>query len=212
MDNSQALVIAELSVGEYAVIRGEYRTMVQGSILEYLLTDKAKVTTFRNQMKRAIADYFGDAFWLGYTDGGGDANDPDPDDQAWVNAKQESEFGFCDQLFQQLKELKSAEGITGAEMEAEAARRADGYAKTLDGVYSEGKLRGSKDVMAQFGGTDGAESCPECQKYKGQKHKLSWWLRRGLIPGQPGNAAFTCRGYNCNHFLFNAKTGEILTI
>lgn len=212
MNDAEALTVAQLSIGEYSVIRNQYKTEITGAIMQYLLSNGGKVTTYKNMMRRAIAQYSGDAFWMGYADAGGDADRPDRDDQLWINAKQQGELGFCDMLFQQLREMKRADGMTIPDMQAEAERRAEGYAKTLDGIYSEGKLRGSEDVLAVFDGNDGMESCPECQKWKGKKHKLSFWLKRGLIPGQPGNAAFSCHGYNCQHFLYNAKTGEILTI
>lgn len=212
MNDAQLLTIAELSVGEYAPLRSAYKTEVGGALLEYLLTEKVAITKYKNAYKRAIADYFDAAFNQGYADGGGDPSDIDPDAQAWLAAKINSEIGFVDLLFQQAKQLKSDPETTVADYQAEAERRAEGYAKTLDGVYNEAKLRGSRDVLAEFGGEDGAESCPECQKYQGQRHKLSWWIKRGLIPGQPGNGNYSCHGYSCQHFLFNAKTGELLTI
>jgi hypothetical protein len=65
--------------------------------------------------------------------------------------------------------------------------------------------------MLLFTGTDGEESCKTCQKWKGKWHKASFWINRGLVPGQPGNGAFECKGYNCNHFLVD-KAGKIFTV
>lgn len=199
--------LVQLSTGDYAPIRSAYLMEVSGILTEYLLTDRAKITKYKNAFKRAIASTFYNAFDLGLVDGGGQAP-AEGDDLAWINAKVMAEFGYLDSLFQQLKELKSEGKDAWA---GEPERRAEGYARTLDGVYSEGKMRGGRDVMLTFDGDDGQESCPECQKWKGKRHKASFWIKRGLIPGQPGNDAFSCHGYNCRHYLFNDK-GEIWTL
>lgn len=211
MNNAQALTLAQLAVGDYAPIRSAYRVEIQGAIIEYLYTEGAKVTKYRNAFKRAIAVAFEEAFNQGYRDGGGDPAQRERGDQQWLNAKMDGEFGYVDMLFQQLRELRSDPEADAAEYQTEAERRSEGYAKTLDGVYSEGKIRGAKNIMLTFGGEDGQESCRECQKYKGQRHRASWWIRRGLVPRQPGNAAFTCHGYNCRHLLFD-DMGRVYTI
>lgn len=209
---SEAAVIVQLSLGEYAGLRNAYRGDIEGQMLEFMNTDGAKAAKYKNAFKRAITETFPDAFYMGYADaGGGGREDVARADDDWLTAKMNAEYGHVDMLFNQLLSLRKDEETGPADYQAEAARRAEGYTKTLDGVYNEGRLRGGKDVMAEFGGDDGEESCPECQKYKGVRHKLSWWIKRNLIPGQPGNASYTCHGYNCRHYLFNAKTGDLLT-
>jgi hypothetical protein len=210
MTDAAALVLAELSVGDYAPIRSAYKMEIGGYILEYLLTEKVKVSKYKNGFKRAIREAFVSAFEQGFFDGGGELPYTG-DDNAWLVAKQTAEDGYVDLLFQQLKELKTDPDLTTADFQAEADRRAEGYAKTLDGVYAEGKLRGGKDVMLTFGGDDGEESCKTCQRWKGKRHKASFWIKRGLIPHQPGNTNFDCGGYNCQHFLFTDK-GEVWTL
>jgi hypothetical protein len=208
-----ALAMAEMAVGDYAPIRSAYRMEISGWMLEYLLTDKAKITKFKNGMKKAMLTAFPEAFYQGYSDGGGGGReDVSKEDDAWLTAKMNAEMGYIDMLFQGLKDFRADPDTTPEDYQAEVDKRAENYCKTLDGIYSEGLLRGSKDEMVQFGGNDGMESCPECQKYQGVKHKISWWVRKGLVPGQPGNPRFSCHGYNCQHYLFSVKTGKIYTI
>jgi hypothetical protein len=203
--------LTELSIGDYAPIREEYRLNVWAAITDYLFTEDARVTRFKNSMKKAMTTAFHDAFSQGIQDGGGDyLNDPDPADVEWLAAKQAAEFGYIDSLFLQLKSLKSEAKEDPTATEGEAERRAEGYARTLDGIYSEGKIRGAKNIMLTFGGEDGYESCPECQKMKGKRHKASWWIKRNLVPGQPGNESYSCKGYNCRHFLYDDK-GNVWT-
>jgi hypothetical protein len=213
MNDAQALTLAELAIADYAPIRSAYKMEIAGHILEYLLTDNARITKFKNGFKKAIANAFDEAYSQGFTDGGSSYPDgAEPGDIEWLASKINAELGFVDMLFTQLKAFKADEDTTQEEYQAEAAKRAEGYARTLDGVYNEGKVRGAKNQILEFGGQDGAESCPECTKLKGQKHRASWWIRRGLVPGQPGNKNFTCGGFQCQHFLWNPKTGQVFTI
>lgn len=200
---SQAAVLAQLSLGEYSVLRSAYQSDVSGQILEYLMTEKAKVTKFKNAFKRAITETFPDAFYLGFADaGGGSREDVAKDDDAWLTAKMNAEYGFVDMLFQQLASLRSDADTTEADYQAEAERRAAGYAKTLDGVYNEGRMRGAKDKMLTFGGEDGEESCRTCKKWKGKRHKASFWIKRGLTIYR-GNTNFECGCFQCQHFYFD---------
>lgn len=210
-DAPAALAIAELTLGEYAGIRNEYRSMVWGLVQEYLYTDGARPDRFRNAFKRTIQEAFYPAFEMGLKDGGG-VDRAEGADLEWINAKADAERGYVDLLFQKLKELKSLAKEEGLSvLEGEANRRADGYARTLDAVYSEGKARGAGNKMLTFGGEDGEESCNTCQRLKGQRHRASWWIKRGLIPGQPGNSNYDCGGYQCQHYLFDDK-GNVFNV
>ena len=76
---------------------------------------------------------------------------------------------------------------------------ADAYARTLDGVLAEGRLRGAKNKMLTMVGTDGKVSCSDCQRLKGQRYSARKWIRLG-IPGVPGNG-YECQGHRCRHYL-----------
>jgi hypothetical protein len=85
--------------------------------------------------------------------------------------------------------------------------RAEGYANRLDGLYAEAKTRAAGNKMLTFDGSDGKESCPECKKMKGKRHRAKWWVENGLIPG-PGNTNYTCNGFNCEHRLYDDEGNE----
>lgn len=208
---AQAAVIVELSIGEYAPIRSAHKLEISGWIMEYLMTDKARITRFRNGFKKAIANNFDDAFYIGYADGGGgDRTEADADDNAWLAAKIQAEFGFIDMLFQNLKEFRSDPETGPEDYQAEAEKRAENYAKTLDGVYNQGKTRGDKNKMLTFGGEDGDESCATCQKYKGKRHSAKWWMKRDLLIYR-GNNNYECGCYQCQHYHYDDK-GNVYTI
>lgn len=203
------LVVVNLAIGDYAPIRFEYKAMIEGIVTEYLYTDKVSITRFRNAFKRAIVEAFVPAFEQGLKDGGG-VDFAEGEDLDWINAKVDAEFGFVDMLFQQLKDLKTQAKEEGNQIFLGVPEnKAEGYARTLDGIYSEGKIRGSKNKMLTFGGDDGEESCRTCQKLKGQRHRASWWKNHGLIIYR-GNSNYECGCWQCQHYLFDDQ-GNIYT-
>lgn len=193
-----ARAVYQLSLAEYSVIRQAYAADVEQILFDYLSSNK-KVTGFKNRMKRAILDSFYPAFEMGLADGG--AEPPaQGDDLDWINARVAEEFGHLDSLFVNARELRG-EGVD--EWQGWPAERAEGYARSLDAVYKEGKMRGAKNKMLTFGGSDGKESCRTCQKLKDKRHRASWWVKRGLVPGQPGNGNYECGGWQCEHYLYD---------
>jgi hypothetical protein len=188
---------AELA-GGYAEVRRFYQETVYLAVMGYLVQTGVSSTQFKNEIKRDIADNFPKAFYEAYKAGGVEEVDPADDD--WLTAKMNAELGFVDLLFVQLKDLKD-ENVPPSVYVDEANRRAEGYVRTLDGVFDEGRLRGAANIMLTMDGDDGEESCPDCQRLKGKRHSARWWVKRGLVPGQPGNGNYQCKGYKCQHFL-----------
>jgi len=210
MNAEQAEKIINFALGDYAPIRDTYRMRIYAAMLDYLANDGNMVAK-RNEFKRAIAEGFGDAADLGFVDGGGELPDQPLND--WVGGRMEQEFTNVDALFRQLKDTRGDEEFNRAEAFDIANQRADGYAATLDGIYNEAKVRGAKNRLLTFGGEDGHSPgfpCKTCAKLKGQRHRASWWIRRGLIP-YPGNANYECGAWQCKHILFDDQ-GRIFTV
>lgn len=189
--------------GDYQAIRDAFWTAVYDAVDSYL-SGGGSITSYKNAMKQAVASAYNQAGDIGYVDGGGELP-VDPDTADWITAEQAAQLGFVDSLFQTLKELR-AEG--DANPEEEAADRANGYSNSLDYLYNSAKLRGAKNKMYTFDGSDGKESCKDCQKYKGQRHRASWWVAHDAVPP---NRSFECAGYNCEHYLVS-DDGERFTI
>jgi len=78
--------------------------------------------------------------------------------------------------------------------------RAPKWMGTTDEFYYAGIESADSNGMYSFEGDDGVESCYECQKYKGTKHRMKWWVEHELRPGVD-HESFTCKGYNCQHYL-----------
>ena len=199
----------ELSLAEYSQIAQRYRMTIEGAMREYLFTDNARPDKYRNRMKVAVVEAFWPAFEQGLKDGGG-TPPPEPDDQDWLNARVEGELANVTALFNTLKTLKKDPETGYGEYEYAIAQHTAGYLRTLDGIYSAGKVRGAANRMLTFGGDDGAESCTTCQKYKGKRHKATWWTARGLVPYQ-GNPNFECGCWQCQHYLYD-DNGNVYSI
>lgn len=186
---------------DIVTIRRTYYDQIRYNILDWLVTESTNTFKYVNRMKKDMSIAFSNGFDRGYLDGGGQLKDMTEEDSQWLANKKVAERVFIEQLWERLRELKKEEPDEDNSLEIDA--RAKGYTDTLDGVYAEGKLRASRNVMLTFDGEDGEESCRECRKWKGKRHSANFWIKRGLIPGQPGNVNFSCHGYNCRHILFD---------
>jgi hypothetical protein len=167
------------------------------------LSGSGYVTTFKAQMTTAISKAYIEAADVAYVDAGAELP-LDPDTAAWARGQLDAQFGFVDDLFEGLREMRKQGGFDAG---AVAQARAEGYSRSLDAYYGEAKMHGAKNITLEFGGDDGHESCPDCQKMKGKRHRIKYILENDLIP-RPGNDRYECKGYRCEHFWFDPKTGE----
>jgi hypothetical protein len=189
--------------GEYQSIRQEMWAAVYDAIYDFL-NGNAQVGTYSRLMSTAVSKAYIEAADTGYEDGGGTLP-LDEDTAAWARAELEAQFGFIDSLFETLKQLRKEDDV---DVIHEAFRHADGYANSLDALYNGAKLAGAGNKMLTFTGDDGKESCTDCSKYKGQRHRATWWVAHNAIPP---SRSFECRGYNCAHYLED-DDGEEFTI
>ena len=176
----------------YDALRADYWARIYDTVEAYLNADKP-LTLYRNSMRNLATDYFQEAAELGYQDGGAELP-LDDKTQGLVDERIANEISHIDDLFTGLRDNSIPD------YGAEAYSRADGYASGLDSTYDVGKLGAVGNQMLTFDGDDGKESCPDCQRLKGQRHRASWWIDNDLIP-RPGNENFECLGYNCQHYL-----------
>lgn len=191
------------AAGDVVQISARYHGTITRILTSYFESG-GNVTQPRNAFVRAMVEALGSAFDLGWADGGGDKV-PDEDAVTWLNARVEAERGYIAMLFQEAKELRA-----DAEFDyfSWVTMRADGYARTVKELYNVGRLRASKDMMVTFDGDDGAESCPDCQKYKGQRHRVSWFVKRNAVP--PHGTGLEChRGRRCQHFLMDDEGNQV---
>lgn len=194
------------AIGGFESTHANYYLAVYQAVSGYL-SGSGYVTAYRNQMASAMAEAFTDAVYTGYQEAGAELP-LDEETSAWLGQRIAAERGFIDSMFANLKVFRS--GITKEQIEAEASSRAQGYSNTLDVVYQEARMRGSKNITLVFAGTGGKRPCSTCRSLQGKRHRISWIIEKGMIPG-PGNTNFICNGYNCHHYWMNPVTGETYT-
>jgi hypothetical protein len=200
--NAQMLAALKAS-GDYTSIRAEMSGEIHDAVYDYL-TGTGNVTAYRSAMALAVSAAYIAAADVAYVEGGGELP-LDSDTAAWARGQLDAQLGFIDQLFESLRDLRK-EGDVNAT--AEALARANGYASSLDQLYSEAATRGAKNKMLTFVGSDGKESCKDCKRMKGQRHRASWWIEHDMVPG---SSAYECGGWQCEHYL-ETDDGERFTI
>lgn len=194
-------ILKAATSGDYDSLRSEYWAEVYDAVEGYL-SGTGSVAAPRNKMLVAMSESFTATTYLAYQEAGGELPF-DEDTSSWLGQRIAAERQFIVDLFEKLKDQRGE-----LDPVQEALARAEGYASTLDQIYSEAKLFGMKNVMLTFVGDDGEESCPTCQKMKGKKHRASWWIKNDLVPG---SSAYECGGFHCQHYLENPD-GERVTL
>ena len=203
---SIATLAALKASGDYTSIRAEMSGEIHDAIYDYL-TSSGYITIYKALMAAAISKAYVAAADAGYQDAGAELP-LDAETAAWARAELDSQLGFVDQLFENLRELRK-EGDVNAT--AEALARANGYASGLDGFYNEAVLRGSKNKMLTFTQiSDTKESCPDCVRLRGQRHRASWWVEHDFVPPKGGGLA-CAPGGNCGDGLVD-DDGNVVTL
>lgn len=196
---------ADYVAGDLSSVNASYHNVITEALGEYF--NGASVSSMRKLFKQAMINAFGDAYDLGWTDGGQDLPIDDEDALSWLEARMNQEAGYIDMLFQEAKELRKDEDF---DYFSWITQRADGYTNTLREVYNNARLRAMKDQMVTFEGNDGAESCATCTMLKGSRHKISWFVKRNYVP--PFGSSLECsKGGHCQHGLMNDK-GDWITV
>ena len=191
--HARARNVGAIKAADLGGINAAYHDAVTESLTTYF--EGGIVTGPRNRFRQATTSAFYDAFYLGWAETG--EGTPDTDALAWLDARIAQEFGFIDMLFNQVKELRKEKDF---DFFAWVTDRADGYVRTVREIYNMAVARSSKDVMVTFSGKDGKHPCPDCQRYRGQRHRLSWFISRNAVP--PFGTGLEChKGGRCHHVL-----------
>ncbi len=188
---------------DYDVVRADFVNRLTDAFLIFASTGGASSRASRNAAARAVAEDVPAAFYAGYKDAGGD--DTEDEDESWLTAEQGRQLAFMTDA------LAAVRGAGDVSTEDAIGARVEMWAATLDGIFSEGKLRGSKNMMCYFDGDDGDESCSDCQDLKaGPPRSVKYILAHELVP-KPGNENFECGCWKCKHNWRSVKTDEWMT-
>lgn len=187
---------------DIASINARYHDAITSALVAYL--EGGSIAAPRNKFKREMTQAFGDAFDLGWQDGGetlpfiGEALD-------WYNARVDSEMVNIDNLFQQAKQLRKDKEFDAF---AWATARADGYTNTILSIYNTAAMfaKGKTMLTWHLGQTE--KHCSTCSSLNNKRHPAAWYIERNYIPRQPG-ADMECNGYNCDCYLTDKNGNEV---
>lgn len=157
---------------------------------------------FRRAHKALIKSSAKDAFEQGWREGGGRLEDTEADDIALIGEFVAEQSGFVNDFAAWLV-TTNEDGKRNWEMKRRIlAERIAAWVLALQNFSERIAARAQGDPYLTFDGDDGEESCDECQEYKGQRHRMSWWERRGLLK-RNGNDNYGCgRWEPCHHHFF----------
>ena len=191
-----------LKVAGYDGIRTVMFGSVFGSVFGYL--SGGSLADASGRMSAAVAKAYIEAADVAYQEAGAELP-LDEDTAAWVRGQIDAQFGFIDQLFEDLKQVRKDGDFDAG---AIANARAEGYASGLDGFFNEVMLRGSSNKVAywRLGATE--KHCKSCASLDGQGHRISWYIERDYIPRKSG-CALDCGGWECDCRLEDKRGNEI---
>lgn len=152
---------------------------------------KGDMTSRRGDIvaRALLAKFIGRSFDDGLSENGVDERDSDDDAEVLALTAQAS--GYVTDF------NSSVEGLSDAEA---ALKPTLWWNKSIAPAYDAGRLSADKNGMYEFVGDDGEQTCPTCQRLKGQTHRLKDWTRKRLRPGVD-TENYECGGYQCSHKL-----------
>jgi len=189
------------------VLRADLRNRLKDAFSSYAGASSRGGRAFISDAKQALQEDLSGAFYAGYREAAGDGAETEDDDESWLTATLSEQQSYLDDAFKSVRGAANDESIT----EDDIDNRVEKWGGTLDGVYSQGILRGSKNLMCYFAGDDGKESCATCQRLQsGPNRSVRYILSHGLNP-YPGNPNFECGNWECAHNWFSVKDDSQVT-
>lgn len=185
-------------------INARYNREIVEAMTSYF--EGGSVTAPRNQFRGAMVEAFNSAMDTGWIDGGQELP-LDDDAAAWLANRLSLETGYIDEVFTQIKQLRSEDGF---DFYSWVVAKANRYTNTVMSVYNAAAMLAKKNQVLtwELGNTE--KHCDTCLSLNGKSHRAAWYVKYDYIPRKPG-AAMDCAGYNCDCKLKD-KNGDEVTI
>lgn len=193
--------IAEKSINE--IIR-RYTDQLTNLIYDTFRTGDA--VDMRRSHKALLRDVAPLAYTEGMREGGN--TEPDAEDQQvideatadWLAGQRE----FVDSFAKDVAAAKKDK-----DKQAAILARIEAWVSSLRNFGEAGKLYALGNIFLTFDGEDGKESCEDCQRLKGQRHKRNWWSDRNLLE-RNGNQNYECKRFDPCHHSFFSDDGKVI--
>lgn len=170
-------------------------TSAFNNILEGARDEDYRRTQAQRQLYRAVQRFGTQAYLDGLSEGGVDVGEDelDREDQRSIARLLAEQGGYINDFMKRVYQ----DGISDALAEQKAEQW---FARSIEPFHAAGLLAANENMLVEFAGEDGEESCAECQLLKGQRHRLGQFYERGLVP--PFGHGLSCAdGGHCLHKL-----------
>lgn len=170
------------------------------------IVERAKEGTLQEEINKDLNDTIAVIALLllikGLADGGVAYDELEEDERrdvdlirtVWIASQAEHIAGFAETL-DRLDDPKLAPEER-EKLEAEVKQRIEFWIASGVVLYGTAYANAQADQMGtwKYGDT---EHCDTCLNLNGQRHRLSWYMKNGYIPRQPGSETLECKGYRC---------------
>jgi len=190
----------------YQPIRSNFWASVYDAVYNFLDSRQQSRTASRD-LRLELGKAYTETMDIAYQDGGGSLP-VDADTLALGNAFISQQYAYVDSLFETLKIMRKDGDFDAI---SEAFKKANSWSDTLDGFYNLIRLSAMGNRMLTFVRVkDTKESCDDCKRLRGKRHRASWWISHDFVP--PKGAGLACSaGGHCGDMLVD-DTGKEVTI
>ena len=164
-------------------------TDVAAELIGTLAKDKDR-RRFGIRMRKELKRHGEQAFKDGLELGGVPATEITSDDKTTVKQWLTEQSAFVTDMG---KTLLAKDDPTTTDEHAKAKLWGS---KSLMSIYQQGILSADANMMMQFVGKPGKESCKDCKRMTGQRHRMKDIIAKGW---EARSDKYDCGGFNCNH-------------
>lgn len=199
--------LKSLGRGEEKSIAGyvrDYEAEITGLAIEVFNRNQTRAQ-FAAALRSLIRSEGPGVYEEGMREGGSNdpAGDMDEGDDAILAGWIDDQLEFVNDFADAVGDVAGLKPPEATAKQQSIFDRAKLWAQSLATLGGLAKARALGDPMLTFDGDDGEESCDDCQRYKGQRHRRSWWEKNGLLQ-RNGNENFKCGRWGpCKHHYYD---------
>lgn len=193
----------EKTIGQ---ISNAYRDRLYNIVYDVFRTGDA--IDMRRSHKALLKDMSAKAYEEGWREGGIDQAELEPEDRSAYDEAIDEFYASQREYVDSFAKDAARGRLNEAERPAILAR-VPLWVDSLINFGEAGKVAALGNVALTFDGDDGEESCIDCQRLKGKRHRRNWWAERGLLE-RNGNSNYECGRYSACHHSFYDDRGKVV--
>jgi hypothetical protein len=219
LTSNPAAGVAEIVAG-YLKAASEIDSLIRGYVDDLtrnfldVLDGAMSVPAAVRAHQRYIDTLAEQAYDAGMTDGGADPAEKDSADEETFNAWIVEQDSHIEGLWDAVKQLRKEAGdLTTDEYNARQLAindRIGQWGESLRNLYSLAKANAQRNLSVTWALGATEMHCETCAGLDGQRHRLKWFIDKGLIPQQNGSQTLQCGGWRCDCTLSDDSGNQIM--